>query len=128
MLPLCLLTPNMQYRRIVDSIFRGVNCAVTAEIETDSLVNMCAHVRTGHWSTVVPQGLLNFQAIAEGAEVIPLVEPEISHTVGLVASDRDPPSPLAAAMFALAHGLDIQSRIEKPELAKPSDILQKLAT
>jgi len=125
MLPLCLLTPNMQYRRIVDSIFAQVNCAVTAEIETDSLVNMCAHIRTGHWSTIVPQGLLNLNAFVEGAETIPLTSPDVSHTVGLVAPDREPVSPLAAAMFALAHSLDIQSRMDRSDFAKPSEFIAK---
>ncbi len=125
MLPLCLLTPNMQYRRIVDSIFAEVNCSVTAEIETDSLVNMCAHIRTGHWSTIVPQGLLNLSAFVEGTETFPLTAPDVSHTIGLVAPDREPASPLAAAMFALARSLDIQSRMTGADFSKPSEFIAR---
>jgi DNA-binding transcriptional LysR family regulator len=124
-LPLCLLTPNMQYRRIVDSIFRQVDCTVAPEIETDSLVNMCAHIRTGLWSTIVPQGLLNLHALVEEAEIIPLAEPEVSHTVGLVVPDRDPVSPLAAALFALAQGLDLPSEIAKGTVPNPAEIAKK---
>ncbi len=124
-LPLCLLTPNMQYRRIIDSIFNQVNCTVTPDIETDSLVNMCGHVRTGHWSTIVPQGLLNLHALVEGADVIPLTTPDVTHTVGLVVPDRNPPSPLATAMFAVAKGLDIQGPIDRGEYLKPGHFIEK---
>jgi DNA-binding transcriptional LysR family regulator len=52
--PLCLLTPDMQNRRILDAIFRSVNRAPTPAIETNSVLTLCSHVRDGHWSSVVP--------------------------------------------------------------------------
>jgi hypothetical protein len=40
---------------------------------------------------------------------VPLVNPVIEHSVGLVAVDRDPVSPLVLAMFECARGLDMQA-------------------
>ncbi len=38
---------------------------------------------------------------------MPLVEPVVSHKVGLVAVDREPISPLIAALFASAKSMII---------------------
>src|SRR5262245_43891853 len=42
--PLCLLTPDMQNRRIVDRAFRAANCAPVPRLETYSVINLCANV------------------------------------------------------------------------------------
>jgi hypothetical protein len=44
---------------------------------------------------------------------IPLVEPEASHVIGLVASDRDPLPPVARALLDLARRLDIGKVIDR---------------
>ena len=41
----------------------------------------------------------------------PLVEPEGSHEVGLIIPDRDPVSPVAAALLAEARGIDMEEEI-----------------
>jgi hypothetical protein len=38
---------------------------------------------------------------------VPLTNPAIEHSVGLLAVDRDPVSPLVLAVFDCAHNLDI---------------------
>jgi hypothetical protein len=57
-LPLCLLTPSMQNRRIIDMNFRAAGVEISAAIETNSLVTLWSHIRFGHWSTVVPNTFL----------------------------------------------------------------------
>ena len=47
--PLCLLTPDMQNRRILDMHFREVGAEVRAGVETNSLVTFWSHLRFGHW-------------------------------------------------------------------------------
>jgi hypothetical protein len=44
---------------------------------------------------------------------IPLIEPEASHLIGLVASDRDPLPPVARALLDLARTLDIGKPIDR---------------
>jgi DNA-binding transcriptional LysR family regulator len=53
-LPLCLLTPDMQNRRILDMHFREGGAEIHTAIETNSLVTLWSHLRLGHWSSVVP--------------------------------------------------------------------------
>ncbi len=59
-----------------------------------------------------------------GLTAIPLVEPEASHLIGLVASDRDPLPPAARALLDLARGLDIgraiDRAIDRPPLSSAS--------
>jgi hypothetical protein len=45
----------------------------------------------------------------DGLVGIPLTEPDASHLIGLVASDRDPLPPVAHALLNVAARLDIAS-------------------
>ena len=111
-LPLCLLTPDMQNRRILDMHFRAAGAEIHASLETNSLLTLWSHLRFGHWSSVVPHTFLLLGEIA-GLTAIPLVEPEASHLIGLVASDRDPLPPVARALLDLAQRLDIGKAIDR---------------
>lgn len=111
--PLCLLTPDMQNRRIVDEAFRQAGCAVTPQVEANSITALYSHVRYGRWPCVLPQTYGAMVGLGEALEAIPIIGPTISHSVGLVASDRDPASPLANAMMASAKKLDLTGRLNE---------------
>jgi DNA-binding transcriptional LysR family regulator len=111
-LTLCLLTPDMQNRRIIDGLFvDGRAGKPQIKVETDSFVALIAHVRSGEWSSVVPNTLLTLvghgNAQMQGLRAIPLIEPRASQTIGFVVSDRDPLSPLAHALLKSARQLDV---------------------
>jgi DNA-binding transcriptional LysR family regulator len=110
--PLCLLTPDMQNRRILDMHFREAGAEVHAVVETNSLVTLWSHLRFGHWSSVVPHTFLLLLAERDGLAAIPLTEPDASHLIGVVASDRDPLPPVAHALLNVARDLDIAATIE----------------
>ncbi len=112
--PLCLLTADMQNRRIVDGIFRSVGASPVPSVETNSIFNLVTHVSAGQWSAVAPRHLLRFFGVPRGTRALELVDPTASRTLGLVMSDRDPPSPLARNLFALALPADLAARIEPP--------------
>ncbi len=61
--PLCLLTPDMQNRRIIDGIFRSVGATPKPSVETNSIFNLVSHAASGHWSSIVPRQLLQFFGI-----------------------------------------------------------------
>jgi DNA-binding transcriptional LysR family regulator len=111
-LPLCLLTPDMQNRRILDMHFHEAGAEVHAAMATNSLLTLWSHLRFGHWSSVVPHTVLLLKETA-GLSAIPLIEPEASHLIGLVASDRDPLPPVARALLDLARRLDIGKAIDR---------------
>lgn len=106
-IPLCLLTSDMQNRRIVDDAFRQVNCEVAPQVEANSITGLYSHVRFGHWSSVLPQTYGTMVGLGDNLEAIPITAPLMAHSVGLIASDRDPPSPLASAMMAATAKLDL---------------------
>jgi DNA-binding transcriptional LysR family regulator len=112
-LPLCLLTPAMQNRRIIDAQFLAAGATANAVIETNSLVTLWSHIRYGPWSTIVPQTFLLL--LAEQRELIsmPLVEPDAVHSLGLVASDREPLATLPRALLDFAETLDLSAEIER---------------
>jgi DNA-binding transcriptional LysR family regulator len=112
-LPLCLLIPSMQNRRIIDMQFQLAGAKADAIVETNSLITLWSHVRFGPWSTIVPQTFLLLLAKRDGLRVIPLVEPEAFHMLGLVASAREPVAPLSNAFLKFAEGLDLSSEIDR---------------
>jgi DNA-binding transcriptional LysR family regulator len=116
-LPLCLLTRDMQNRRIVERLFaEGGAESPKVAIETNSVLALVEHVRSGRWSSIVPHtflGLLGRQtALLAGFNTVPLVEPEASQTVGLVLNDREPLPPLARALFKSAQALDLSAALD----------------
>jgi DNA-binding transcriptional LysR family regulator len=98
-LPLCLLTPNMQNRRIINKIFQAADCNPEAEIETDSVVHLWAQVRFCGWASVMPEYFSDLFGSESGIRGIPLREPEVEYAVGLVALAREPLSPIIRALF-----------------------------
>jgi DNA-binding transcriptional LysR family regulator len=111
--PLCLLTSDMQNRRIIDMHFHEAGAEVHAAIETNSLITLWSHLRFGQWSTVVPHSFLSLIGEPEGMVALSLTEPEASHAVGLVASDRDPLPPVARAFLDLVKRLDLHLEIDR---------------
>ena len=104
--PLCLLTPDMQNRRIVDRAFRAANCAPVPRLETNSVINLCANVRLMGLASIIPEYFLELLGPIADVRAVPLVDPLVEHSVGLVAIDRDPTSPLVAAAFECARAIE----------------------
>jgi len=100
-LPLCLLTPNMQNRRILDSVFKSLDCNPRPQLETNSVVNLCAHVRSGRLSSIVPKTLIQVLGMPSGAMALDLIEPDVSRKVGLIVPNREPLAPMTLALFSL---------------------------
>jgi len=96
--PLCLLTSDMQNRRIVNQHLGEAGVAATPMIESNSTVALVAHVLTGRWASVVPKRLADM-FVADGRLLsIPIVDPEAEHTVGLIAARREPQTPILQAL------------------------------
>jgi len=105
--PLCLLTPDMQNRRIIDGVFRSVGAVPKPSIETNSIFNLISHTAAGPWSAIVPRQLLQFFGTPASTRALELVEPTTRRTVGLVIADRDPVGPLARNLMNLTLPDDI---------------------
>ena len=100
--PLCLLTPNMQNRRIIDRAFAAANASPSPRLETNSIMNLLASVKSMGLASIMPEYFIDVLGRLEGVRAIPLENPRVEHAVGLVGLPRDPLSPLVAALFAAA--------------------------
>jgi DNA-binding transcriptional LysR family regulator len=112
-IPLCLLTPDMQNRRILNGIFGASGVQIRTSIETNSVVTLWAHVRSGDWSTILPHPFLYLFGEPQGVQAIPLEMGNIHHTIGLAIPDREPLTPSARELSGLVEELDISSALER---------------
>jgi len=108
--PLCLLTPDMQNRRIIDQHLAEAGVAMRPTLESNSMIVLFSHIRTGKWSSIMPLNLAETFGFAEPIRAIPIIEPDASHLVGLVAARREPNTPLASAVLEEAHVLAAKLR------------------
>lgn len=102
-IPLCLLTPDMQNRRIINRLLQTAGGGEPeSTLESNSMIVLFSHVRTGRWASVMPEKLANTLGLTERLRSIPIVEPEAVHMIGLVVPNREPMTPLIVALVAEA--------------------------
>ncbi|GAB2183420.1 LysR family transcriptional regulator [Roseibium sp. LAB1] len=99
---ICLLTPDMQNRRIINRHFEEAGIMPEARIESNSTVVLVANVLDGGWITVLPADLAEFLTAGKPMKTIPLVGVHAGHTVGLVAPYREPHTPVLRALLSEA--------------------------
>jgi DNA-binding transcriptional LysR family regulator len=100
--PLCLLTTGTQTRRIIDRLLRTATSETQPTLESDSMLLLFAHVRTGRWASVMPTKIVETLGPTGPIRAIPIVEPESVHIIGLVVPAREPMTPLNAALVVEA--------------------------
>jgi DNA-binding transcriptional LysR family regulator len=100
--PLCLLTPDMQNRRIIDRALLSVGAEATPTLTSNSLLVLYTHVKTGRWASVMPAKLAETLGLADTVRSIPIVDPVVNYSIGLVIPQRDPMTPLIAALVQIA--------------------------
>jgi DNA-binding transcriptional LysR family regulator len=100
--PLCLLTPDMQNRRIIDRRLRDAGAEPAPTLQSNSMVLLYSHVRTGQWASVMPAVLAETMGLPGPIRAIPIADPPPPPTVGLVYPQREPLTPLTAALVTEA--------------------------
>lgn len=101
-LPLCLLTGDMQNRRIVSQHLTEAGITVQPSVESNSTITLIAHVMSGHWASILPKKLADLFSAGGQLCAIPIVAPEAEHLVGLIAAHREPHTPILAALLEAA--------------------------
>ena len=86
--PLCLLTPDMQNRRIIDRLLKNASGDSQPTLESDSMILLFSHVRTGRWASVMPAKIAETLGLTETIRAIPIVEPEAVAHHRLVVAPR----------------------------------------
>ncbi len=100
--PLCLLTPDMQNRRIIDHLLKSAGSEARPTLESDSMILLYSHVRTGRWASVMPAKIADTLGLTDTIRAIPITQPEAVQTIGLVVPSREPMTPITAALVAEA--------------------------
>lgn len=109
--PLCLLSADMQNRRIIDRIAAAAGLRAQPRLTSDSFVGLWTQVAQGPWSSIVPHSLPIMFGPNTSVTAIPLIEPDHGEAVGLVVPERDPQSPIVEALLAISRAVDFGSAL-----------------
>jgi DNA-binding transcriptional LysR family regulator len=77
-------------------------------LESNSIVTLLAHVRTGQWASILPETLADLVDAPGPMRSIPIVDPDITQTIGLIVASRDPATPLCDMLVEHASALRIE--------------------
>src|SRR5262249_7835660 len=97
--PLCLLTPNMQNRRIIDRAFAAADVQPVRRTEPNPVFNLNAIARHTNLAAIRPEYFFPALGPMPNVRAVPLRDPMVEHAVGLVAATREPMPPLIAALM-----------------------------
>ena len=120
-LPLCLLTPDMQHRRIVDGAFAAAGATPQPAVETNSVATLVAHARTG-LPGITAQTWLDANPLPPDLRAVPLTDPDIEHTIGLVTASDVDHTPVLTELVSLFAPLELDDGLSPrtPPAAPPA--------
>jgi DNA-binding transcriptional LysR family regulator len=96
-LRLCLLTPEMHNRSIVDAAFGPAAASIQPAIETNSILTLGLSVLVGDVSSILPGALVDVLRSHGELEAVPLDAPVVLTPIGFMFATTDRPA-LAAAL------------------------------
>ncbi len=99
-LPLCLLTPDMHNRSIIDQALREAGVALAPAIETNSVLTLALAVLAGSVSSVLPGSMVAAVRSYRELEALPLVGPEVKTPLGFMTQTGVRPSRALDAALA----------------------------
>jgi DNA-binding transcriptional LysR family regulator len=105
--PLCLLHQGMQFRRILDSRVKAQGLAIAPRAVADSYVALLDMVRSGGFSTIVPDTYAHLLEGLDWARFLPFEGESERRRIGLVVMNRAPLGLLASAGLAAARELAV---------------------
>lgn len=97
-LPLSLLEPGMQNRRILDKVFKEQGLVLNVKSEASGFTAATVMASEGVSATIVPEILVESLGKLEGTVSLPLAEPTLEKEVCLVTPMRDPELPTVEAL------------------------------
>ena len=108
---LCLLSEDMQNRRILDKLMGSLGLTLRPAVTSNSFLGICAHLRQGGFASIVPHTFRHLFGGTAELVMLELVEPAHRQAVGLILSNRDPLPPMAAAFYRVALGTDLATTV-----------------
>lgn len=102
---LCLLTPEMHNRAIVDGAFKQIGLTIKPVIETNSILALGLTVLAGEVNSILPGALIGVLRGYPELEAVPLNAPEVLTPIGFMAPFNDRPSHAMRAALNMATDL-----------------------
>ncbi len=99
---LCLLSEDMQNRRIINAELARAGITATPQLESNSILALVAHVQAGPWVSVVNAHTAALFAATPTLRATPLAAETGAKQVGLIAPWREPHTPVLKALLAEA--------------------------
>jgi DNA-binding transcriptional LysR family regulator len=109
---LCLLSEDMQNRRIINKVAASIGVSIKADVVSNSFIAILSHVRHGEWASILPHTFARLFFPAADLVAVDLVEPIHKQTIGLVFSDREPLSPMGGALLSSITDVDLEDDLE----------------
>jgi DNA-binding transcriptional LysR family regulator len=106
---LCLLSEDMQNRRIINAVFESLEIKPKPPVVSNSFLGVCSYLRQGGFASIVPHTFFYVFAGSQDLVGIELVEPAYDQHIGLVLTDRDPLPPMANALTASLRAADFEN-------------------
>lgn len=101
-LPLCLLTPEMHNRTIVDAAFSQIGGPVKPVIETNSILTLGLTVLVGEVCSILPGALVGVLRGYCELEAVPLSAPDVLTPIGFMFASAERPSHALGAALVMA--------------------------
>jgi DNA-binding transcriptional LysR family regulator len=101
-LRLCLLTPDMQNRRIIAGHLAEAGLTASPGIESNSTIVLIGHVLAGGWATILPVKAAEVFLPGAPLTAIPLTDPDAHHLVGLIVPRAEPHTPVIQSLLDMA--------------------------
>jgi len=112
-LPLCLLTPDMHNRTIIDQALRAAGASVAPAIETNSVLGLALAVAAGNVCSVLPGAMVAAVRSHRELEALPLVAPEVRTPIGFMTQTGVRPSRALEAALALLQTPQWRAQVEQ---------------
>jgi len=100
-LPLCLLSPFMHERKIMDQAFKSAGRQPRPQMESNSIFQLAFHVMSGEVATIVPESFTQTNNAFGGTREKVIKNPTVSQKIGLVWAKGTPIQPMAKATIEL---------------------------
>ena len=112
-LPLCLLSQEMQNRRMLDQVFAVYGVKPLVVVESNALRVLLSETLSGRAFSIMPLSALPPPYVSAGLR-IHAIAPEHRAEVSLIRLKRDKQPPLSEAAWRLATGTDLQEILDQP--------------
>ena len=112
-LPLALLRPSMHERHYADKAFAEAGVKPEPRVQSESIMHLMFQVQHTELCTIIPLHFARLPGLHAGTKALDLVDPVVSHEVGLFWAEGETILPMAGAMVAIVEELNTTGELRR---------------